>query len=299
MIYEDTQITGESARVSALDLFINGLWGLCSKLQWHLTLLTETIREQLMSRIEPSFVTYDLSRPKLFPFLNGYFAALGEHHLARVDYEDLNYTLYSKLEWPTFIAPLTLNGRRFVEYLRGEFAGEREVCDKQYFSLRLHPHTQIEVYSSFNPHVAPRFGPYIEVITIQFNKYLDYYYLVHLTRPRAEGKPSLKAAQLAFYYELTEYLGHVLRNVPKDNVVCRHQDMAISPLVCWLERFLVFEVGIPAEELAVTPTSQRIDFSEELLSVLGPASEALTRTDRGLPDLRFVRLASGEPLWGR
>ena len=297
LVYEDAQITGGSARVSALDLFLKGLWGLCSKLQFHLTLLTEVIRDDLVNRFEPSMVTYDLSRQKLFPFLNGYFAALGEHHLATLDYEDMNYSLYSKLEWPTFIAPLTLNGRRFVEYMRRELEGQKEVSDQQFFSLRLHPHTQIEVYTSFNPHIMPTFGPYVDVITIQFNRYLDYYYLVHLSRPSADGKPTLKAAQLMFYYELTDYLAHVLREVPKDNINCRHQDMAISPLICWLERFLEFEVGIPVEELAVTPTSERIAFSEELTSILSPVGNAFTRFDESMPDFRFITLASGEPLF--
>lgn len=296
LVYEDNQLAA-SVRVTGLHLFLGGLWGLCSKLQFHLSLLTGAIRDELVQRAEPSLVTYDLSRPKLFPFLNGYFAALGEHHLAKIDYEDLNHTLYSKLEWPAFVVPLTLNGRRFVEYLRERLRGEREVCDRQYFSLRLHPHVQIEIYASYAPGLVPQFGPYTDVVTLQFNKYLDYYYVVHLARPNAAGKPVLRVTQVMFYYELTEYLGHVLRSTPKDNVVCRVQDMAISPLICWIERFLDFQVGMRPEQLAVKSPSERIDFEEELSSILSPASSALTRFDQSAPDLRFMRLASGEPLY--
>jgi hypothetical protein len=295
LVYEDTQLAG-SARVTSLDLFVNGLWGLCSKLQFHLSLLTEAIRERLVERSTPSLITYDLSRTKLFPFLNGYFAALGQHHLARIDYEDLNYTLYSKLEWPAFVVPLTINGRRFVEYLRESLASQRDISDRQYFNLRLHPHAQIEVYASYSAGPVPQFGPYTDVITVQFNKYLDYYYVVHLARPAARGKPSLRVGQLMFYYELTEYLGHVFAKTPKDNVICRVQDMAISPLICWIERFLDFQVGMYPEDLAVEPTSRKSDFAEELLSILSPASSALTRSDQSIPDLRFLRLTNGEPL---
>ncbi|MEO6191777.1 MAG: DUF4365 domain-containing protein [Thermoanaerobaculia bacterium] len=296
LTYRDEGVPGHSATVTGLDLFIGGLWGLCSKLQWHLSLLTQAIRIQLSEQSTPSMVTYDLSRAKLFPLLTGYFSLLGSRHLAKLDYDDLNHTLYSKLEWPTFIAPLTLNGRRFVEYLRRQLTGDRQVCDQNFFSLELRPHSQIEVYSSFDSATPQPFGPYTDVFVIRLNRYLDYYYLLHLTRPLGESKPEVKAAQTMFYYELRDYLEAVLDGVPKDNILGRHQDMAISPLICWLERYLEMETGFTPEDLAQKPPSEILDFQDEMATIFSPGSESMIVRLEPVPDLRFARLASGEPL---
>ncbi|MGA9056669.1 MAG: DUF4365 domain-containing protein, partial [Terriglobia bacterium] len=170
-VYSDKTVRG-SAEVSGLDLFIAGLWGLCSKVQFHLTLLTEEIRRQLAPRPGPSMLTYDLSRPKLFPFVMHYLGSLTRHRLAMLDTAELNQTLYGRLEWPAFIAPLTLNGRRYVEHLRAELGDE--VCDHQFFTLRLCNHCQIEIYSSFEKGSPDPFGPFTDVILIHFNRYCGF-----------------------------------------------------------------------------------------------------------------------------
>jgi hypothetical protein len=59
----------DAVSITALDLFVRGLWGLCSKVQFHLSLLTDEIRDQLADRTVSSSVRYDLSRSHLFPFL--------------------------------------------------------------------------------------------------------------------------------------------------------------------------------------------------------------------------------------
>lgn len=298
LTYRDEGVPGHSATVTGLDLFIGGLWGLCSKVQWHLSLLTRAIRLQLSEQSSPSVVTYDLSRFKLFPLVTGYFSILGNRHLAELDYDDLNHTLYSKLEWPTFIAPLTLNGQRFVEYLRQQLAGERQVCDQNFFSLELRPHSQIEVYSSFDGAAPQPFGPYTDIFIVHFNRYLDYYYLLHLSKSVGESEPAVRAAQAIFYYELRDYLEGVLEGIPKDNILGRHQDMAVSPLICWLERYLEMEAGFTPEDLAQKPPSEMLDFQDEMAAILSASSGAMTVKVEPVPDLRFVGLASGELLSG-
>lgn len=146
LVHEDG--TGEGAiRITGLDLFTEGLWGLCSKLQFHSSLLADLIRKAIRHREGPVPVTYTFSRMALYPFFIKYFGLLAEHHIATLDTADINASLYQKLEFPTFIAPLTTNGRGFVRYLRA--SGLAGVHDNQFMSLSVRPHVQIEVYRDF------------------------------------------------------------------------------------------------------------------------------------------------------
>jgi hypothetical protein len=294
-VYSDESVAG-AVRVSSLDLFIAGLWGLCSKVQFHLALLSEEIRKRLATRSEPSMLTYDFSHAKLFPFIMGYLSSLTRHRLATLDTADLNETLYGRLEWPAFIAPLTLNGRKYVEHLRAEIGDQYEVCDHQHLTFRLCPHTQIEIYSSFEQGPPARFGPFTDVIPIRFNRYLDYYRLLHLRRLPGDRKVKVIADQSIHYYALTDYLKNVFEKTLKDNVVCRNQDMVISPLICWLEKYLDFRVGINPTELAVTPVSERFASYDEFQSFFSRGATAFQVSEEVLFDLRFLRLANGESL---
>lgn len=148
--------------VSALDLFVEGLWGLCSKLQFHSSLLSDIIRKTVRDREGTVPITYTFDRAVLYPFFTRYFNLLTKHHLALIDSADINNSLYAKLEYPAFIAALTTNGRRFVEYLRS--SGRENVHDNQFLSLTARPHVQIEVYSSFELLGGrANFGPFTEL----------------------------------------------------------------------------------------------------------------------------------------
>lgn len=293
--FKDTGISG-SVVVTAEDLFISGLWGLCTKVQFHLTLLTDAIRKQLIEQGNPAVITYDLARASLFPFITGYLNTLTSHNLVSLDTADTNHTLYSKLEWPAFIAPLTLNGRCYIEFLRSESLCGEEVCDHQFLSLRLLPHTQIEVYSSFRMNPNPKFGSYTDVISIRFNRYLDYYHVLHIRRKDSvSSNPTVIANQTIFYFELRDYLEAKLGNVPKDHILCRHQDMAISPLICWLEQFQDMQHPIPVSELDVKPPSQQIGLADELATIMSPGAASFKVSEKVIPD-GLLPLANGESL---
>lgn len=163
---------GGVVTITAFDLFIEGLWGLCSKLQFHSSLLADLIRKAVRDRDGEIAVTYTFDRATLYPFFTRYFSLLTKHHLVVLDTAEINESLYVKLEYPTFIAPLTTNGRRFVAYLR--LIGVPAARDHQYMSLSVRPHVQIEVYSSFGSiNGQVRFGPFTDVLAIGFNAYLD------------------------------------------------------------------------------------------------------------------------------
>ena len=61
-------------------------------------------------------------------------------------------SLYRKMEQPTFIAPLTTNGRALVEFLRTR--GHADVHDNQYFTLSLTPAVQIEAAGALAKHTS-------------------------------------------------------------------------------------------------------------------------------------------------
>jgi hypothetical protein len=104
--------------ISALDLFVEGLWGLCSKVQFHASILLQRIRKQVISRGKDARIAYTFSRGELYPFIIRYIRLLTDHGLAKIDIDDVNDSLYRKMEQPTFIVPLTTNGRALVEFLR-------------------------------------------------------------------------------------------------------------------------------------------------------------------------------------
>jgi hypothetical protein len=281
--------------VSALDLFIEGLWGLCSKVQFHTSLLTSIIRRELWRRRQDFFAQYTFSRSSLYPFLTDYFRVLSKHHLASIDVSDVNQSLYAKLEVPTFVAPLTTNGRRFVESLRA--AGIERARDNQFFTLALIPHEQIEVYQSFAlKNGKHEFGPFTDVLSISFNPYLDYYRLEHWHRI-APDKPAQKiVSQTSFYFELIEYVERVLANIPKDNILLRHQDLPLSPFICWLEDWYGAEgQSFPASGLEHKTNAELAGFNDEMTSIMAGVG-VISVSEPPYPDLPIRSLFNGEVL---
>src|SRR5690606_231660 len=99
-----------------------------------------------------------------------------------------------KMEFPTFVAPLTTNGRKFVEYLRA--AGVKDVHDRQYFSLISVPLVQIEIFDAFTEtDEAYVFGRYTDVLSISFNPHLDYYRMTHVKRNATESVGAVVRSQ--------------------------------------------------------------------------------------------------------
>lgn len=284
--------SGGVVTITALDLFIEGLWGLCSKLQFHSSLLADLIRKSVRDRDGTVPVTYTFGRSDLYPFFTRYFGLLAKHHLALVDAADINESLYVKLEYPTFIAGLTTNGRRFVEYLRR--ADLPNVHDNQFMSLSVRPHVQIEVYSSFQViDNQPQFGPFTDVLAIGFNAYLDYYHLTHLRRRRPDEPIVEVASQNIHYHALREYIENSFDAVPKDNVLLRHFDIPLSPLICWLEAWYGHPENMPTERLRGKSATELAGFHDELMAIMSPSGVATVHEP---PDLAFPIpvLASGE-----
>lgn len=280
--------------VTGLDLFIEGLWGLCSKLQFHSSLLADLIRKTVREREGEIFVTYTFDRAHLYPFFTRYFGLLTKHHLALLDAADINESLFVKLEYPTFIAGLTTNGRRFIEYLRR--AGVPKVRDNQFMSLSVRPHVQIEVYSSFDlTDGKPQFGPFNDVLAIGFNAYLDYYHLTHWHRV-SPTEPAVKvASQNIHYYALRDYILNRYDTVPRDNVVLRHLDIPLSPLICWLETWYGHPQPMPTENLVGKSATDSAGFHDELMAIMSPTGVATVREPADFP-FPIPTLASGERL---
>lgn len=288
-----TDGTGDSAvTVTALDLFVGGLWGLCSKLQFHSSLLADIFRQTVRERGVDLVVRYTFSRATLYPFFIRYFDVLLKRHLALLDAADINQSLYAKLEFPTFIASLTTNGRRFVEYLRAK--GVEDARDNRYFTLTLIPHTQIEVYASFEElEGGSRFGPYSDVFGISFNPHLDYYHLVHWRRDAPAVKPERLTSQTIHYFELIDTIERALGALDKDRIVLRHLDIPISPLICWLEDWYGLEQPVPAASLLRKSNSETFGFHDEVASIMSAAG-VLQVTEPALPPLPIPFLANGE-----
>lgn len=282
--------------VTALDLFVEGLWGLCSKIQFHSSLLADLIRKSVRERDGEIQVTYTFSRETLYPFFTRYFNLLATHHLAMLDFADINESLYAKLEFPTFVSPLTINGRRFVEYLRR--VDVPRVHDNQYISLSLRPHVQIEVYSSFRiADGKPVFGEFTDVLAISFNAYLDYYHLSPWHRASRSEAVLEVAEQNIHYYALRDYIANHFDDVSKDNLVFRYLDIPLTPLICWLEQWNESPHGMPTAELREKSATELAGFADELVAIMSPAG-AMTITEP--PDLRLpIRmLTNGEILTG-
>lgn len=293
LIHVDGSSSG-AISISGLDLFIEGLWGLCSKLQFHSSLLADLIRKTVREREGEIFATYTFDRSHLYPFFTRYFGLLTKHHLALLDAADINESLFVKLEYPTFIAGLTTNGRRFVEYLRR--VGVPKVHDNQFMSLSVRPHVQIEVYSGFDiSNGTSPFGPFTDVLAIGFNAYLDYYHLTHWHRASPTESAVKVASQNIHYYALRDYILNRYDSVPRDNVVLRHQDIPLSPLICWLEAWYEHPQPMPTQNLRGKSAIEMAGFHDELMAVMSPSGVATVQEPVDFP-FPIPRLASGERL---
>jgi hypothetical protein len=262
--------SGAAVSIAALDLFIEGLWGLCSKLQFHSSLLADLIRKVVREHDDEIPITYTFARADLYPFFTRYFNLLTKHHLAVLDTADINESLYAN---PAFIAGLTTNGRRFVEYLRR--TGVPRVHDNQYISLSVRPHVQIEIYSNFAlVNGEAHFGPFTDVLAIGFNAYLDYYHLSHWHRPAPTEAAVEVASQNIHYHALREYIANCFGAVPKDNLFFRYLDIPLTPLICWLEHWNENPHGVPTAKLRGKSATELVGFADEVVAVLAPIGVA-------------------------
>lgn len=235
---------------------------------------------------------YSFSRGNLYPFFIKYIDVLMRHHLALIDAADVNESLYAKLEFPTFLAPLTTNGRRFVEYLRAN--GREDAHDNRFFTLTLIPHTQIEVYASFEEtEQGGRFGPYTDVLGISFNPHLDYYHLIHWRRASPDAKPEKIAEQTIYFFELIDHIERTLGALDKDLILLRHLDLPITPLISWLEAWYGMEQPFSASLLGEKSNTYMFGFVDEISSIMGAAG-VMEISEPVLPVLPLRNLASGE-----
>lgn len=280
--------------ITALDLFIEGLWGLCSKLQFHSSLMSELIRRSASDKPHVLLFTYSFDRANVYPFLTRYFHLLSKHHLAAIDSADINQSLYAKLEYPTFIASLTTNGRRFTEYLRQ--TGTPRVHDNQHFTLALLPLVQIEVYTSFRVEdEAAIFGTFTDVLGISFNAHLDYYRVEHW-RKGPEEVARKAWVQNIFLSELKEYTARHLGTIPKDHLNFRYRDVPLSPFICWLEDWNDNRQPLPGSLLQGKSNAQTAGFYDEMLAIMGPVG-AMTVSEPKLPPFPSPMLSNGERLY--
>lgn len=293
LVHEDG--SGEGAiRITGLDLFIEGLWGLCSKLQFHSSLLADLIRKSVRDREGPVPVTYTFSRAALYPFFIRYFSLLSDHSIASLDTADINASLYQKLEFPTFIAPLTTNGRGFVRYLRAR--GLDGVHDNQFMSLSVRPHVQIEVYQDFSlVDGRAAFGPYTDVLAIGFNAYLDYYHLSHWHRGAPDEAPIEIATQTISYHALRDYIAFRFAETSRDNLVFRYLDVPLTPLICWLEQWNPQADGMPTSALQGRSANAHGGFFDEMTAIMAP-SGIMTIQEPPVEAFPIQDLASGERL---
>lgn len=193
-----------------------------------------------------------------------------------LDTNDIDESLYKKLEYPTFIVVLTTNGRRFVEYLRR--TGLPRVHDNQFMSLSVRPHVQIEVYSGFQMVAGdPYFGPYTDILAISFNAYLDYYHLEHWHRASPQSTPVELASQNIHYHALREYIANRFGKVPKDNLLFRYLDIPLSPLICWLEAWNEVSRAIPTKDLRGKTSSESSGLHDEFLATFTAGGVATIR----------------------
>ena len=280
--------------VTGLDLFIGGLWGLCSKLQFHSSLLADIFRKKVSEVGEDIFVRYSFSRGELYPFFIKYIDVLLRRHLARVDASDVNVSLYAKLEFPTFIEPLTINGRRFAEYLRAN--GRKDAHDNRFFTLTLVPHTQIEVYESFQETTqGGTFGPYTQVLGISFNPHLDYYHVSHWRRDSRDEAPQKVTEQTIHFFELTDHIERTLGSIDRDLIVLRHLDLPLTPLISWLETWYGLEQPCSTSDFGELSNAQWFGFHDEVGSIMGAAG-TMEVSEPVVPSLPLRNLASGETM---
>lgn len=115
--------------VSGLELFINGLMDLCTQLYFHTDLCT-----QLMERKTLAIGLSSFSFPP-HGFFDDYFKILNYHNLIQGNFGFEIETLNQRKLLPIFIKPLSLNGLKFLDYLRGKGL---PIYDKFFISCGLH-----------------------------------------------------------------------------------------------------------------------------------------------------------------
>lgn len=280
--------------ISALDLFVEGLWGLCSKVQFHASIILQRIRKQVLVRGEDARIAYTFSRSDLYPFIIRYVRLLTDHRLAKIDIDDVNDSLYRKMEQPTFIAPLTTNGRALVKFLRAR--EHPDVHDNQYFTLSLTPSAQIEAYASFDETRGKKgFGPYTDVFAIRFNQHLDYYDVQHLARGENEGPTQVRASQIMYFNEMTDYLNRIMSGIPKDQILLRYFDHPCTPLIAWLQDWYDDKQPFYFNDLTGKTNSDVIGLHDEVVSTFSGLG-VMTVQEPPLPDLPIRTLFNGEIL---
>ncbi len=294
--FTDVSADGMAVTITGLELFVESLWGLCTKTCFHFSMMTDLLREKLSGDGVPRTINFNLSREGLFPFFSEYFKLLGSGHIARLDYGDISVSMYSRLEWPTYVVPLTTNGRAFVRYLRKVSEQPDNVRDHQFFNLRVHPHLRIEVFDSYTLGEQEPFGELVELISIHMNRSLDYYHVVHLSYGAQEGLRATILSQTMFFFELRDYLARILGGVDPNRVVGRYQDSGVSPLSCWLESFLQITQPVPPEFLAQTPPSKHYGVLEEWLNVISGWS-VVSVMETPIPDLGALYASNGKPIF--
>ncbi len=91
--------------ITALDLFVQGLWGLCSKVQFHSSLIADLVRAKVTKQTVDVNIGYTFSRADLYPILSSYFNVLAKFRIAELPVNDINHSMFAKMEFPTFVAP--------------------------------------------------------------------------------------------------------------------------------------------------------------------------------------------------
>ncbi len=269
-------------KISGLDLFIGGLWGLCSKLLFHLSLVTDTFKSKLSAQKKPSTIRMRLDRDSLQPFVIGYLQILKKFRLADFDADDANYTLYQKMEWPAFIAVLTPSGRKFIDYLRKQYANERRVSDHQFFNLSYFPHVFVEVLQWFDEKNL-KCGQVVRSLLFQFNRYLNDYILLDFLLQ--DNRITVHNSQHIGFEEIRYYIKRELGALDKNLFILRHQDELISPLSCWLEDFIDNSMSLPIEEIEMVAPSHQRSLAIELLTVMSPGSITFEVFGESSPDV--------------
>ena len=279
--------------ISALDLFVQGLWGLCSKVQYHASILLQRIRKEVVAQGRDAKIAYTFARADLYPFIIKYVRLLSDHGLATIDIDDVNDSLYRKMEQPTFIAPLTTNGRALVKYLRA--GGNADAHDNQFFTLSLTPSAQIEVYQSFDATKGIKgFGEFSDVFAIRFNQHLDYYEVQHFGN-EGGGVAKERASQIMYFNELIDYLSRAMKHVPKSCVLLRYLDHPCTPLISWLQEWYEDEQLFHIDDLATKTNADQIGYHDEIVSIMSGIG-VMTVQEPPMPELPIRILMNGQVL---
>jgi hypothetical protein len=90
-----------------------------------------------------------------------------------------------------------------------------------------------------------------------------------------------------------EYIERTLGEVPKDNIVLRHLETPLTPLICWLENWYGDPRPFPAIALSGKSNIETWGFADEVASVVSPVG-TMSFSEPPLPNLPIKHLASGE-----